>query len=339
MNYLDDITNVSLLDLPIEKLKNKNILITGSTGLIGSSLIDLLLNNNTVNFKVFAAGRNENKANKLFETYKNRNDFHFLKLDLNESINAEIEFNYVIDCAGVASPQLYTTDPVSVIKSNVFGVENLLSYGIKHNLEKFVYVSSGEIYGEGDGRIFTEDYSGYVNTTNLRSCYPLAKRTAESLCIAYSHQYNIDVSIARPCHIYGPNFSETDKRVYAEFIRNIINNENIIMKSSGEQYRSWCYVVDCVTALLYILLNGKNKEAYNIANENSNITIKELAELIADFRNKKVIIKQPNKIELSGYNPVKKSIFSIDKIKNLGWEPKFDIKTGINHTLNFLIKD
>ena len=333
MTYLDDIKNVSLVHLSKEKLKNKNILITGATGMIGSSLIDLLMFHNTENYTVYAAGRDEQKAKRLFEKYKDRNDFKFIKCNLFEPIEYDLDFHFIIDCAGVASPQLYATEPISVIKSNIWAVENLLSYGSKHNLEKFVYVSSGEIYGEGDGRIFTEDYSGYVNTTDLRSCYPLAKRTAESLCIAYSYQYNIDISIARPCHIYGPNFSKSDKRVYAEFIRNVLNDENIIMKSSGEQYRSWCYVVDCVSALLTILLNGKNKEAYNIADDNSNITIKELAEIVAKLGNKEVIIQQPNEIEKTGFNKVKKSIFSIDKIKELGWIPKFNIKQGIENIL------
>lgn len=336
MTYREDIKHVASQNIPWKKLSNKNILVTGATGMIGSTLIDVLMSHQRQDYHVYASGRNESKINSLFEKYIDNPYFHFLKHDVRKPLESDTVFNFIIAGAGVASPQLYSTDPVSVIKSNLWGVDNLLSYGVNHSLEKFLYVSSGEVYGEGDGRIFTEDYSGYVDCTSLRSCYPSAKRTSESLCIAYSHQYKIDVSIARPCHVYGPNFSESDKRVYAQFIRNVLQNENIVMKSTGSQYRSWCYVVDCVSALLYILLKGENGEAYNIADENSNITIKELAETIAEIGHKKVIIDVPEETEKAGYNVVKKSLFSTDKLRSLGWSCSGTIKEKLEATVNAL---
>ena len=186
--------------------------------------------------------------------------------------------------------------------------------------------------------MFTEDCSGYVDCTTLRACYPSAKRASESLCIAYAHQYGIDVRIARPCHIYGPNFSNSDKRVYAQFIRNVLADEDIVMKSTGNQYRSWCYVVDCVSALMYILLKGKNNEAYNIADEDSNITIKELAEIIAKIAGKKVILKIPSDFEKAGFNVVTKSLFSVSKLSELGWKIKGNISSKIQSTINALIE-
>ena len=140
--------------------------------------------------------------------------------------------------------------------------------------------------------------------------------------------------IARPCHVYGPHFTEKDNRVYAQFIRNVWRDEDIVMKSTGEQFRSWCYVVDCVSALLHILLKGKSGEAYNIADENSNITIRGLAEMIAEIGGKKVIIELPSDIEKSGFNKVTKSIFSTQKLKELGWAPQQSMQQNMVNTIS-----
>lgn len=319
MDYIQDIRKVASLELPWDNLKGKNILVTGATGMIGSTLVEVLMTHEHINYHVYASGRDSNKVKTIFKKFLDNPYFHFYKCDVREPIISDITFHIIIAGAGVASPQLYATDPVSVMTSNFNGVNNLFSYGVRHGLELFLFISSGEVYGEGDGRVFTEDYRGYVNNTTVRACYPSAKRATETLTIAYGHQYGIDVRIARPCHIYGPNFSNSDQRAYAQFIRNVLNDEDIVMKSDGSQYRSWCYVVNCVSALLHILLKGKNGEAYNIADESSNITIKELAETIADIAGKKVIIAMPSTIEKTGFNIVTKSIFSIEKIRALGW--------------------
>lgn len=319
MAYIDDIRTAASVELPWEKLSGKNILVTGATGLIGSCVVDILMNHKGKNYHVYASGRNEKRVKQLFTEYKKSPYFHFLKYDVTEPFQSNIDFHFIIAAASSANPILYSSDPVGVMKGNFCGVDNLLTYGVKHNLEKFVYVSSGDVYGEGDGRIFTEDYSGYVNPLNLRSCYTSAKRATETLCISYAHQYGIDVSIARPCHTYGPNFTESDTRVYAQFIRNVLSDEDIVMKSTGEQFRSWCYVVDCANGIMHVLLKGVNGEAYNIADENSNVTIKEMAEMIAEIGGKKVIIDVPSDEEKRGFNVVSKSIFSTEKLKSTGW--------------------
>lgn len=321
-NFFDDIKKAAALNLPWDKLSGKNILVTGATGLIGGCIVDILMNHPGLDYHVYASGRNEQRVKEHFLKYSSSPFFHFVKYDVREILHSDVDFHFMIAGAGVASPQLYSTDPVSVMKSNFCGVDNLLAYGIHHRLEKFVYISSGEVYGEGDGRVFTEEYSGYVNCATLRACYPSAKRATESLCIAYGHQYGIDICIARPCHIYGPNFSETDNRVYAQFIRNVLRGEDIVMKSTGAQFRSWCYVVDCASALIYILLKGGKGEAYNIADTTSNISIKELAEMIAGIAGKKVVIDLPSVVENAGFNVVTKSVFSTAKLESLGWRIK-----------------
>ncbi len=333
MGYKTDIFEAALSDLPWKRLCGKNILIIGATGLIGGCVVDILMSRKDIDYNVYASGRNAKRAQKRFKHYLESKHFHFFCQDIRERIISDIDFNFIIDAASGASPQIYDTDPVGVVKSNILGVANLIDYGIGHHLEKFVYVSSGEVYGEGDGRTFTEDYSGYVNPMNSRSCYPSAKRAAETLCASYAHQYGTDVSVARPSHIYGPHFTESDNRVYAQFIRNILANEDIVMKSKGLQFRSWCYVVDCAKALLYILFNGKNGEAYNIADSKSNITIKELAELIAEIGNKKVNMMLSEKKEAGG-SPITKAVFDTTKLENIGWSITNDMKSKMTSTIN-----
>lgn len=319
MSYLEDINKVTGIELPWGKLSGCNILVTGATGLIGSCLVDVLMSRVNKDYSIYACGRNEERAKARFLDFVDDPAFHFFKYDVMEPLIGETNFDYIIHAASNASPNFFVEKPVEVIKSNIIGVTNLLDYGMAHSLKRLLFVSSGEVYGEGDGRVFDEDYSGYVNPTSPRSCYPSSKRAAETLCVSYGAEYGVETIIARPCHTYGPNFTESDNRVYAQFIRNVLRGEDIVMKSTGAQYRSWCYVVDCVSALLYILLKGENGQAYNIADDSSNITIKELAEMIAEIGGKKVVIDLPTNIEKAGFNVVTKSIFSTKKLQKLGW--------------------
>ena len=334
MAYKDDIYNVATLNLPWDKLSGCNILITGATGLVGSCLVEILMAHPNKNYHVFASGRNEKRAKIRFKDYINDATFHFINYDVLEPLNSNVDFHYIIHAASNASPNFFVSSPVEVIKSNVFGICNLLDYGKKHNLKRLLFVSTGEVYGEGDGRAFTEDYSGYVNSTNPRSCYPSSKRTAETLCVSYGAEYNVNTVIARLSHTYGPHFTESDNRVFAQFIRDVIAGQDIIMKSDGGQYRSWCYVVDCASALLYILLKGENMQAYNVADESSNITIKELADLVAEIGKQKVVFDIPSASEKAGFNVVTKSIFSVSKVKSLGWNISGSMKDKMISTIN-----
>ena len=335
MAYSEDINQASLLDIPWDILSGKNILVTGATGLIGSVIVEILLNRGG-NYHIYASGRNLSRIKVRFNKYLKNENLHFLKYDVTQPLDSNIDFHFIISAASGANPKEYSKDPVGVMKANIMGTDNLLSYGIIHHLEKFVYVSSGEIYGEGDGRAFDEKYSGYVDCATVRACYPSSKRATETLCMAYASQYGVDISIARPSHVYGPYFTESDSRVYAQFIRNVLMGEDIVMKSTGSQFRSWCYVVDCASAILYILLKGKNGEAYNIADSRSNISIKELAQLVAEIGGKRVVIDVPVDEERKGFNVVKKSVFLTEKIEQLGWKPMTHIEQGIKNTINEL---
>lgn len=335
--YNEDVkAALAAFELPWQQLSGKNILVLGATGLIGGCLVDMLMQHEKPDYQVYAAGRNEERANRRFSAYLDSGHYHFLPFDVTAPLSVDICFDYIVDAAGGACPQLYSEDPVGVMKSNIFGVDNLLRFGLQHGLKKLVYVSSGEVYGEGDGRVFEESYSGYIDPTTVRACYPSAKRASETLCICYAHQYGIEVSIARPSHIYGPFFTESDNRVYAQFIRNVLRGEDIVLKSKGEAFRSWTYVVDCAMALLYILLKGGNGEAYNIANEESNVSIRTLAETVADLAGRKVVFDIPDDASHGNTTPITKAVFATDKLEALGWKPNTLLKDGLAHTIQAL---
>lgn len=335
--YFDYIGQIYHDKLPWDKLTGCNIMVTGSTGLIGGCLVDALMLNPKRNYHVFASGRNNDIIRHRFSRYIDDDSFHSLIYDVTRPLECSIQFDYIIHAASNASPNIFAQKPVEVIMANIYGVDNLLRYGINHGMKRFLFISTGEIYGQGDGRAFTEDYSGYVDTMSPRSCYPSGKRAAETLCVSYAKEYGADIVVARPCHVYGPYFTDKDNRVYAQFIRNVIQGEDIVMKSDGKQFRSWCFVVDCVAALLYILLKGENGEAYNIADANSNISIRDLAETIAEIGHKAVVIDVPGDDEKCGYNAVTKSLFSTEKLEALGWDIKGSMKDKLKSTINELL--
>ena len=333
--YDQDIRKAATFSLPWHLLDGKTVLVTGATGLIGGAVTDLLMAADTT-CRVIASGRSAARAHKRFACYARSERFSFIAMDLTQPLTCGEDFDFIIDAAGGAAPRLYKEDPVGVMRSNLVGVDNLFRYGIGHGLRRFVYVSSGEVYGEGDGRPFFEDgYSGYVNPLEVRSCYPSAKRAAETLCVSYGTQYHIGVCIARPSHVYGPGFTESDNRVYAQFVRNVVRGEDIVLKSKGEAFRSWTYVVDCATALLYLLLKGKDGEAYNIADEQSNITIRELAEMTARLAGRRVVFDIPDDPAHGITTPITKAVFDTRRLQSLGWHPLWHIEEGLRHTIGF----
>jgi nucleoside-diphosphate-sugar epimerase len=335
--YKKDLAQAFSVVNDLNFLKDKKILITGATGLICSYLVDLLMYGNQYcgnNIQVYAMGRNEAFARKRFEDYWTLDNFVFLKQDVTDRFDFDYQINYIIHGASNATPNSITTDPVGTMNANYFGMYNVLEYSRKYSVEKVLYISSSEIYGQGnDSGIFKEDYSGYLNILELRSCYPSSKRASETLCVSYNKQYAVNAVIARPAFIYGPTFNTTDNRVVPQFINDVLNGRNIIMKSEGQQMRSYCYVGDCATALLKILLNGNAGEAYNIANKNSNVSIRKVAETIAILENKKVILELPDNKEKASYSVVVNSILDTAKLEALGWEGQYSIEQGMQKTL------
>lgn len=327
--YSNDILE-GLHQYDLTVLSDSRILVTGATGLIGGCLVDILMNSDC-RCHVYALGRNEKRARRRFASYWQHELFHFVKGDVTKPLAVDIPFDYIIHAASNASPNFFKEHPVEVIKANITGVEQLMAYGLAHQMRRMLFVSSGEVYGEGCGKAFKETDSGYIDCATPRACYPSSKRAAETLCVAYATEYGADVVIARPCHTYGPYFTESDNRVYAQFIRYVLQGEDIVMKSKGEQYRSWIYVVDCAFAILLLLAKGETAQAYNVADEQSCITIRSLAEMTAKAAGVRVVMN----IEQTGGSsaPITRATFCTEKLEALGWKPLWHLEDGLQHTI------
>ena len=338
ITYQKDLTYVANLDI-VNKLKNKNIMITGACGLIGSFLVDVIMKHNELfndNITVIAYDFKEEFIHNRFKSYINNSNFKYVCQDVNLPLEYSDKVDYIMHLASNAHPALFKTDPVGTIKANIIGLLNLLEFAKDKNVTRVLYTSTGEVYGEKEGiKEFSENDLGFVNPTLYRSCYPNSKRCAETLCVSFSEQYKVSTVIARPSHVYGPTMTKSDSRVYAEFIRNILNNEDITLKSLGNQTRSYTYVADAVSALLYILLLGKDQNAYNISNPNSILSIKEMAEIIAKIGNKKVLFDIPKDTPTNA-NPMSVGVLNSSKLQNIGWIPKYNSEEGFLNTINIL---
>ena len=203
-----------------------------------------------------------------------------------------------------------------------------------------MFVSSSEVYGEYecDENGVTETFEGVVDHFKVRSCYTESKRAAETLCLSYSDQYGIDVSIARPGYIFGPTKLTHNNRADVEFLNCAVSGKPIVMRSAGTQMRSYCFVEDAASALIYILLNGVNREAYNIAlDPNKSKTIAEFAALIADAGHVKLL--QNYQQADSGWSPFSKAILNNKKLKSLGWLPEYTVEEGIYKTIQQMKSD
>ena len=341
--YCEDVKSVSGMNIPWEKLKNKSILISGATGLIGSFFIDVIMNkNNTdnLNCSIYALGRNEDKARERFANFFDDSRFVFVPHDVKYPLKQDNidNIDFVLHLASNTHPLLYATDPIGTILTNMEGVHNLLEFAVKHNCKRFVLASSNEIYGEnrGDVELFDEDYCGYINSNTLRAAYPESKRCGEALCQAYKEQEKIDVVIARLTRTYGPSMLMSDTKAISQFIKNTLDDKDVVLKSEGTQYYSYTYVADAVSGFLWVLLVGENGEAYNIADESGDIMLKDLAKIIAETNDKRVIFELPNEDEKKGFSRATKARLDGKKLKKLGWEPMYDIKSGVDRTIKIL---
>lgn len=176
--------------IPFEKLGGRNILVTGACGLIGCAVIDFLMENEA-DCHIYAMARKRNKAEGRFAQYMDSPRFHIVEGDVNEPLSQDVTFHCMVNAASNAHPDAFALDPVGTMWTNINGTKNLLDYGKSHGLERFLYVSSGEVYGNGDVDYWKEEDSGYVDSMTMRSCYPTSKRAAETLCVAYSRQYGV----------------------------------------------------------------------------------------------------------------------------------------------------
>ena len=338
----EDLRAIYNSDIEWSKFFNTTILITGANGFLPAYLVESLLYLNYIdaenNVKVICLVRSLENAKSRFIDYKEGDNLEFIVQDVSDSMKLTKKVDYIVHAASQASPKFYGVDPVGTLKANVLGTINLLEFAKNNDIKSFLYFSSGEVYGELDsGQIpIKEDTFGYINPTNVRSCYAESKRMGENICVSFYHQYGIPTKIARPFHTYGPRMKLDDGRVYADFVSDILKEQDICMHSDGSATRAFCYLTDATLAFFKILLDGEDGEAYNVGNPNEEHSIVELAEKLVNIYPEKglKVIRQINN-ENNDYlkSPLTRNSPDIIKIKSLKWSPLVSINEGFKRTI------
>lgn len=341
MKYTRESKKDTLRVLPhiknIEAVFGKSVLITGGTGLICSGVVDILHLLNTeknAGIKILLAGRSEENTAKRFYNMKSGEDYTFVYYDAAKGADLNLSADYIIHGASNANPAAYVSHPVETMEANLIGLNDLLILAVKAKAKRLLYLSSSEVYGQKEGNEpYGENDYGFLDILSERACYPSSKRAAETLCASYGAQYGIDTVIVRPGHIYGPAVTPYDNRATAQFTRNAVKGENIVMKSAGSQLRSYCYYLDCASAILAVLINGEKGNAYNISNPDSIITISEIAKKIAAAAGTELTFENPSDAEAKGYNLMSNSSLKSDKLEALGWKAEFSPEEGAKRTV------
>lgn len=333
---LNDILNIHGFNL----LYGKSFLITGVTGLIGVCLIDslMLANKNGACITVYAVGRNKEKAAARLGEYYSDRHFQFIEQDARQPLPGDINVDYIIPLASNTHPLAYSQYPIETIEINVKGAEHALQKAIDCNAT-VLYPSTVEVYGNAKGEdVFTEDYTGQLNLSTARACYTESKRVSEALCQSYIAERGAKVKIVRLSRIFGPTMIMSDTKASSQFIIKALKGEDIVLKSKGEQYFSYTYVADAVSAMLYVLLHGENGVAYNIANEQCNVHLKDFAQACAEWSGKNVVFDLPSEVERKGFSVAMNAILSTEKLEQLGFEPHYSFREAILRTVSILHK-
>ena len=336
----EDISEILLNFNHFEKFKNKTILISGAAGFLPAYLVETFLSLDPIyNTKVIALVRTLDKANKRFSDWSNDSRLKLIQHDVSCPYISAEKIDYIIHAASQASPIYFGLDPVGTLNPNILGTINLLNLAKEHEVESFLFFSSGEVYGEIDinNVPIKEDSFGYLNPTNVRSCYGESKRMGENICVSYFSQYGVNAKIVRPFHTYGPGMSLNDGRVFADFVSNVVNKQNIVIKSDGTAIRAFCYLTDATIAFLNVLVNGENGQAYNMGNPNEEISILTLAKIISKIypELKLEVVREISKKIDKTYlrSPIFCNSPNIEKLMKLGWTPKVDTFTGFKRTI------
>lgn len=335
--YQEDLRRILQTD-GIKQLQGKRLLITGATGLIGICLIDALMlyNQQGADIHIYATGRSKQSAMSRLGEYFEDEHFQFIEQDVCQPLPAWLNVDYIIPLASNTHPLAYSQYPVETIYINIKGAEYALQKATECGAT-VLYPSTVEVYGNARGDDnFTEDYTGKLNLATARSCYTESKRLSEALCQSYIAEHGVCVKIARLSRVFGPTMLMSDSKASSQFISKALTGEDIVLKSKGEQLFSYTYVADAVGALLYILLKGENGMAYNIANEDCNVRLKDFAQLCAEWADRQVVFELPSETEQKGFSIAQRAVLDNTRLIQLGWEPIYNMKDAVSRTLNIL---
>ncbi|MCO6401212.1 MAG: NAD-dependent epimerase/dehydratase family protein [Verrucomicrobia bacterium] len=337
----EDLARILDQPVPWESFRNARILISGAYGFVVAYLVEALLYANErlqLGARVTGVVRNRDKAMKRFAAYAGRNDLDFLFQDVCEPLAEEVHADYVIHGASWASPKYYGSQPVGSLLPNVLGTYQLLELARRRQSRGFLFFSSAEIYGRVDPSAIPtpETYEGRVQPTEVRSCYAESKRMGETMCVAWHKQHEVPATMARIFHTYGPGMALDDGRVFADFTRDILERRNIRMMSDGAHRRTFCYLSDAAVALLLIMLKGQPGTAYNMGNDDAEVSIAELADTMVNlFPDRNLRVERVGDSHPAGYlrTTVDRACPNTQRLRGLGWTPRVGVEEGFRRTV------
>jgi len=318
----EDIALVAELPYNWELLNNKVIMISGGTGFIGSFIIDVIRYRNkrySSNIKVISLSRRGGISDTTVEN---------IQVDITCPIEYSSNIDYILHLASNTHPKQYAEDPVGTITTNVLGCNHLLMLAKEKKISRFLLTSSVEIYGQGTEIPMDEEYCGYINCNNARSGYNEAKRTCEALCQSYMQQYGVESVIVRLARIFGAD-KKKDTKAMSQFMEKAVAEEDIVLKSKGNQRYSYCYVADAVSGIFKALLDGTAGQAYNVSDDDEGITLGGYAEFIASLAGKSVVYQIENNASVS---KATYALLNCNKIKEIGWKPNFSVCNGLKRS-------
>ena len=285
--------------------------------------------------KIFANTRSKEKADALAKVFPGT-QITVLGLEDLPSFHLGSPVDYVIHLASPTASRFITFNPVETIDTIVNGTKSALEFSKANHAGQLLYVSSMEVYGQVlQEKELTEDKWGGVDPTKSRSSYPMGKRMAECLSLCYSQEFGLPVRIARLSQTFGAGIDESDQRVYAQFARQILSHQDIVLKTPGKQSQCFCYTTDVVSALLYILLKGQDQKIYNVGNPSTYMSIRSLAEMLcAKFGNGIRVKVQPD--PQSVYPPASFLKLNTDALQELGWQPQVGIHEMFRRLIEYL---
>ena len=338
----EDLDRIALAKLPWENLRDKKVLVTGGGGFLAAYLIKSLLKISQLhklNIKIVCVARNNRGVEDRLSAYLGSADLTVVQHDISRPLPKYFPgADFIVHSASQASPKHYGVDPVGTLLANVAGTMYMLEYAIRSRAEKFLFFSSGEVYGmpiDPSCPVGELDY-GYLDPMNVRSCYAESKRIGETMCVAWAQQYGLHTGVVRPFHTYGPGMALDDGRVFADFVADVVAGRDIVLKSDGQAPRPFCYIADATLGFLTVLLCGDKAQAYNIANPDAEVSMLGLAQTLAGLfpaRGVGVRFDIPTVSDAYLKSPIIRSCPSIDKARTLGWSPTVGVADGFRRTI------
>ena len=337
-----DLRRIAGSELPWEDFAGSTVLVSGAGGSLPAYMVETLLYINergdSPETRVIGVVRDRQRAEARFGAYQGRGDFHLLVQDVCEPVDPGEPVDFIIHAASQASPKYYGADPVGTLSANTIGTSNLLRLARDNNVRRFLFFSSSEVYGrpESDCGRIAEDAYGYLDPLDVRSCYAESKRMGETMCASWHSQFGVPAVIVRPFHTYGPGMRLDDGRVYADLVSDVLNGRDIELRGDGRAMRAFCYLADAVAGFFTVLLGGAAGTAYNIGNDEGEISIGDLAELLAGLASGRRPRVMPGAhCADPGYLTSHESRIcpDISRARGLGWRPVTGLREGFTRTL------